>query len=206
MLDSSAARRWAPLQLIFIFSLRAPSLSAQVTLKQIAVPSPDAPATAPPTFVSATPKTSARIPEGTEIRVQLEELLSSATAQAGDTFTITTVDQVQLADGTVIPSGYRGKGEVSQAHRREMLGKAGELDIRLDYIRIGDTRVRLRANKSSQGRSNLTTTVVLSLLVTPLFLLVHGHEMVIPRGTPVTGYVDEDATIALPIAPPPKDD
>jgi hypothetical protein len=138
--------------------------------------------------------------------VRFEEELSSATAQAGDTFSISTDDEIHLDDGTVIPAGYRGKGEVSEAHKKEMLGKAGELKVSLDYVRIGDVRVHLRANKSGEGQNTLTTTIVLTVLLTPLFLMHHGHEIVFPKGTTVTAYVDEDTTIPLPVAPPPKAD
>src|SRR5690348_8005343 len=43
-----------------------------------------------------------RIPEGTEVRVHFNEQLSSATAAAGDTFSITTDDPISLPDGTVL--------------------------------------------------------------------------------------------------------
>ena len=89
-----------------------------------------------------------RIPEGTEVRVRLDEQLSSATSSSGDTFSISTDEDIRLADGAVIPSGYRGRGEVTAAHKKEMLGKAGEISVRLDYIRIGDVRVHLRAAKN----------------------------------------------------------
>lgn len=141
--------------------------------------------------------------EGTPIRIRLEDQLSSATNHAGDEFTISTDEDIDLADGTVIAAGYRGRGEVVDAHKKEMLGKPGELDIKLDYVRIGNTRVHLRAIKSGEGRSGQTTTIVLSFLLTPLFLMHHGANVVFPRGQTVTAYVDEDTTILLPAPAPP---
>ena len=140
------------------------------------------------------------------MKLRLEDQLSSASATAGDTFAISTDEEIRLPDGTVIPAGFRGKGEVTEAHKKGMLGKAGELSVRLDYVRIGDVRVHLRADKSAEGKNSVTTTVVLTLLITPLFLMHHGHEIVFPKGQLITGYIDQDTDIPLPIPEPPKGD
>jgi len=174
---------------------------AQVTPVPVAVVIPSVPQP-----IVAVVNATEKLPEGTEIKVRLDQALSSATAVAGDTFAISTVEEIRLPNGTVIPAGYRGKGTVTAAEKRGMLGKAGQLDVSLDYVRIGEVRVHLRANKGGEGKSGVTTTIVLSLLITPLFLMHHGHEMVFPKGQVVTTYVDDDATIALPLAPAPKDD
>ena len=78
------------------------------------------PLTAPaPPLTEAPPpaRTSVRIPEGTEVRVQFDEQLSSATASSGDTFSISTDEDIRLSDGTIIRAGYRGKGEVTSADK-----------------------------------------------------------------------------------------
>jgi hypothetical protein len=150
------------------------------------------------------PVASVRVPEGTEIHVHLREPLSSASANAGDTFSIVSDEEIRLKDGTVIPAGYSGKGEVLQAEKSGMLGKPGQLSIRLDYLKIGDVHVHLRANKTNEGKSNVTTMVVTTVLLTGFGLFIHGHSMVFPKGQPITAYVDDDAVLTLPIAPPPQ--
>ena len=67
---------------------------------------------------------------------------------------------------------------------------------------IGETKVHLRANKSQDGKSN-QTTIVLSLLISPLFLLVHGKDATIPKGQVIVGYVDTDVALPSPFAAPP---
>jgi hypothetical protein len=47
---------------------------------------------------------------------------------------------------------------------------------------------------------------VLTLFVSVFFLMHHGHDAVIPKGTPIVAYVDEDADVPLPIPSPPPDD
>jgi hypothetical protein len=193
------------MSLVVALSLVSSPSLAQVSLRDLAEPAaPPRANSAPPSRRVAPGKTSERIAEGTEVRVRLEEQLSSATNAAGDTFSISTDEEIELADGVVIPAGFRGKGEVVEAHKKEMLGKAGELAIRLDYVRIGSIRVHLRANKAGQGRSGLTTALVLSFIVTPLFLMHHGADLVFPRGQAITAYVDEDVDIPLPIPSSPR--
>ena len=146
---------------------------------------------------------NARLTEGEEVNFALDDALSSATSAEGDKFSITTTSPLKLADGTVIPAGYHGRGEVSSVEKRGMMGKAGQLSVRLEYVMIGDTKVPLRASKSQEGKSNQTTTIVLSLLVTPLFLLMHGKDATIPKGQAIVGYVDTNVEVATPVAPPP---
>jgi hypothetical protein len=170
-------------------------------------PSP-APPAAPPAAVATDPTPApaapahVRLREGTEVRFTLGEALSSATSAEGDEFEITTSDPIDLGNGITIPAGFRGRGEVTSVEKKGMMGKAGQLSVRLDYMRIGDTKVRLRSNQSHEGKSNQTNAIVLSLLVTPLFLLMHGKDATIPKGQAVTGYVDDDADISLPALPP----
>lgn len=159
---------------------------------------------APPVAPAAAPIAhSVRVPEGTQVRVRLEEPLSSATSTTGDVFSITTDEPITLADGTVIPAGYRGKGEVSAAEKNGMMGKAGQLNIRLNYVSIGAVHMHLRATKGAEGANAVTSTVVLTVLFGPIGLLKHGHNVVIPKGQTLVGYVDGDTDIVLPVAPPP---
>ena len=149
--------------------------------------------------------TTAKIPEGTEMLIRFNDRLSSATNSAGDKFSISLDDQIKLADGTVIPAGYAGRGEVTEADKKGFMGKAGELNIRIDYLRIGDARIRLRASKGNEGKGAMGTTIALTLLFGPLGLLKRGHDVEITPGQTITAYVDQDAEVALPLAPPPRD-
>jgi hypothetical protein len=153
-----------------------------------------------PTFASAA---TVRIPEGAEVSIRFDDKLSSASNTEGDQFSISLEDDIALSDGTVIKPGYRGKGEVTGAHKKGYMGKAGELNVRLNYIRIGDTRVRLRASKGSEGKGAMGATIALTVLFGPLGLLKRGHDIEIKEGQTITAFVDQDADIETPVAPPP---
>jgi len=116
-------------------------------------------------------------------------------------FAFRTTESIRLSDGTVLPEGYRGRGEVTDVEKKGMLGKAGHLNIRLDYLAVGDVHVHLRRSTGVEGKSGVGTTIALALIVSPLFLMHHGAEAVILKGQAMTAFVDEDTTIAYP--PPP---
>ena len=178
-----------------------PAPAPRALIQTAPIPAPPA---APAPALSA--PGSVKMPEGTEIQLRLGERLSSATAAVGDTFEIISDEQVTLADGTILPAGYSGRGEVTVAERNGMLGKSGQLGIRVNYLKVGTVRVHLRANKSGEGKSGVTNTVVVTVLFGPLGLLVHGHSIVYPKGQPITAYVDQDTQIDRPLAPPPRAD
>jgi hypothetical protein len=158
----------------------------------------------PPVAPAAPPTpTTIKVPEGTEVHLHLAEQLSSATANAGETFSIVTDQEITLPDGTVLPAGYSGKGEITQVEKAGMLGKPGSISIRLIYMKVGGVHVRLRSNRSGEGKSNVTAMVVTTVLLTGLGLFIRGHSFVFPKGQPLVGYVDDDFTLPLPIAPPP---
>ena len=92
-----------------------------------------------------------KVPEGAEVRVKLGERLSSATSAEGDTFSFVLEEPIELPDGSVVPAGYVGRGEVVQVDKAGMVGKPGQLNVRLEYLKIGSTHVRLRANKGGQS-------------------------------------------------------
>lgn len=146
---------------------------------------------------SITPATL-HIPEGTELSIKFDDDVSSASATVGDEFTIESVDPVTLPDGQVLPAGLKGVGEVTAAHKRGMMGKGGELSVRLDYLRLGSAHIRLRGAKGGSGKDSTGATVALVVLFGPLGLLKHGHEMTINKGQKVVAYVDQDIDVPLP--------
>lgn len=145
-----------------------------------------------------------KLAEGTEIKVTFDQTISSATNVQGDTFTISLADPINLGNGVVIPAGFKGRGEVSAAEKRGMMGRGGELNVRLEYIRIGETRVPLRGNRASEGANSTGSTIALTVLFGPLGLLKRGKDITINSGQTITAFVDGDVMIETPVAAPPK--
>jgi len=144
------------------------------------------------------PASTLHIAEGTQFSIKFAQEVSSASAVVGDEFAIETVDSVTMADGRVLPAGLIGVGEVTAAHKRGMMGKAGELSVRLDYLKVGAQHVHIRGARGGSGKDSTGTTVALVVLFGPLGLLKHGHEMTIERGQRVVAYADQDIDVVLP--------
>ena len=146
-----------------------------------------------------------KVPEGTELRMRLEEPLSSKTANQGDRFSVSLIEDVRLADGMVLKAGYRGVGEVTEARGNGMLGKAGKLNVTLNYLKVGDERIRLRANKAAKGDNRTGTQVVTFVFLGVFAGFIKGKDVSIPKGTQLTAYTDEEKVLQTPLAPPPND-
>lgn len=153
-----------------------------------------------PNLASAT---TVKVPEGTEFPMRLEDALASKTSKEGDRFTVTLMDDVKLAEGVILRAGYRGVGEIVDAQKNGMLGKTGKLNIRLNYLKVGDERIRLRAAKSVQGDHNTGAQVVTVVLVGVFAGFIKGKNTTIPKGTLITAYSDQDSTLETPLPPPP---
>lgn len=145
------------------------------------------------------------VPEGTEFSMRLEEALSSSTATEGDRFTISLDEDVELPDGTVLRAGYRGVGEVVEARDNGMLGKSGKLNVRLVYLKVGDERIRLRANKGAKGDVRVGATVATVILFWPAAPFIKGKDVSIKKGTRLTAYADQDVELPSPLPTPPED-
>jgi hypothetical protein len=183
-----------------VATLVALSVGTAAVAQPVATGTAAAPAAAPAPAVTAI-----KVPEGTEFVVRLEDNLSSKTTQEGERFTITLLEDVRLADGTLLKAGYRGVGEVVEARKTGMMGKTGKIGIRVSYIKVGDQRIRLRAAKSAQGDHRTGAQVVTVVLVGVFAGFIKGKNTQIPKGTQFSAFADQDTTLQLPLTPPPAD-
>ena len=157
------------------------------------------PAASPPI---ATAARVIHIPEGTPVKIRFEETITSKTAKAGDEFAVSLDEPIQLDNGVVIPATFKGVGEVMSAERHGFVGKAGQLNVQLDYIKVGDKRLHLRSHQGGEGKGSLGAAVALTVLFGPLGLLARGADITIPAGQKVTAYVETDTDIVLPTSTP----
>ena len=69
------------------------------------------------------------LPEGTKLRVRMEQTISSATAEEGQVVELLVTDAVRTGDAVVIAEGARVTGTVTQALEKRRMGRAGKLDF-----------------------------------------------------------------------------
>lgn len=165
-------------------------------------PAQSAPAAQPAPAVAVQ---SIKVPEGTEFRMRLEDAISSESAQEGDRFTISLDEDVPLSDGTVLRSGYRGVGEVVAASKNGAFGKKGKLNLRLEYVKVGDQRIRLRGQKASTGDGRVGAQIVGVVFIGVFAGFIKGKNTTIPKGTKVNAFSDQDVVLQGPLPPPPTD-
>ena len=96
----------------------------------------------------------------------------------------------------VAKEGSKAFGEVTNAKKAGMMGKAGELNVRLDYVKVGDSKIKLRGTKAKEGESGQTGAIVLTVLFGPIGLIKHGKDIDVKQGTALKAFVSDD--IALP--------
>src|SRR5215472_6577848 len=104
------------------------------------------------------------LPEGTKIRVRLDQNITSATAEEGQTVEFSVTDPVRVGDTVVISEGARVTGVITQAHEKRRLGRAGKLDFSIDRVRTVDNQwipLRYTVTKKS-GQSHALRTGILT--------------------------------------------
>jgi hypothetical protein len=142
----------------------------------------------------ATSKVSLK--EGTEIKLRFADDLSSKTASEGDPVNLILDEDIKIGNVVVAKSGCKAVGTITNAKKAGMMGKAGELNMRLEHLTVGDDKVRLRGSKGKEGQGKEGTAVALTVLFGPIGLIKHGKNVEVKAGTPLTAYVDD--TVSLP--------
>lgn len=155
-----------------------------------------APAQTPP----AAPPDKVILKEGTDVKLKFAQELSSKTASEGDPVNFILAEDLTVGNIVVAREGAKGVGTVTTAKKAGMMGKGGELNVRLEYLKVGDTKVRLRGTKNKAGDDKTGTAVALTVLFGPIGLIKHGKDIVVKEGTPLAAFVDDDARLAPIIA------
>jgi hypothetical protein len=133
--------------------------------------------------------------EGDQVPLIFANDLNSKTAADGDTVEFVLDDDLKVGDTIVVPKGAHALANVTNVKRAGMMGKPGELNVQLQYLVAGDTRIRIRGTKGREGQSATGATVALTVLFGPIGLIKHGKEVDMPAGTPLVAYVDQDASL-----------
>jgi hypothetical protein len=139
-----------------------------------------------------------KIPDGTIVRLAITEGLDSATNEVNDTVRLEAVEDVKVGDVIAVPKGSAGVGHVTDVDKKKRMGRGGKLNFTVDYVKAADgSNLRLRASSSAKGKEKTGTVIATTVLVSPLFLLMHGKDVKVPKGTEFNAYVDGDREVAF---------
>ena len=141
--------------------------------------------------------------EGAPIKLRLGRTMSSKDAKTGETVDFEVLEDVKVGSVIVAPRGGLALGTVTNAKPSGRMGKGGKLDINIDYLRLTNgEKVALRAVKETKGGSHtgaMTGAIVASAILffpaAPFFLFMKGKNIIIPKGTEITAYVNGDSSL-----------
>lgn len=145
---------------------------------------------APPADQPAAPKLILK--DGTDVQLKFAQDLTSKTATEGDPVSLVLDQDLKVGDVVVVKAGAKAVGTITHSKKAGMMGKGGELNMRLEYLIAGDTRVKLRGSKGKEGEGKEGATVALTVLFGPIGLIKHGKNVEIKDGTPLLAYLDEN--------------
>jgi hypothetical protein len=179
------------------------STSSLAVAQSAPAPAQAAPATAQnpqPTQQQAQAAEPAKLilKEGMDVKLKFAQDLSSKTAAEDDPVNLILDEDLKVGDVIVAKAGAKALGTVTHVKKAGMMGKAGELNMRLEYVIVGDARMKLRGTKGKEGQGKEGTAVALTVLFGPLGLIKHGKNVEIKEGTPLAAYVDQDFTVPAP--------
>ena len=153
------------------------------------------------------------LPEGTRVRVRLEQTISSATAEEGQSVNLSVADDVKIGDTIVVPQGSTCVGTITSAVPKRRMGRTGKLDFSMErVVAVDGTSIPLRYSPTKkEGGSKAGTTGALTAgaaivfwPAAPVFLLMKGKDVTINRGIVFNVFTDQRFTLnpkAVTIAP-----
>jgi hypothetical protein len=130
------------------------------------------------------------------MKLKLRDKITSKTAVEGDSVNLILDQDLKVGDITVARAGSVAVGTISHASKAGMLGRPGDLGLRLEYLKADDSSVRLRGTKGKQGKGKEGTAVALTVLFGPIGLIKHGRNAELKEATSLVAYVDQDTELA----------
>ena len=148
----------------------------------------------------------AAIPEGTLVHLALLKELKSGGNKGGEDVPF-EVSQDVYGPGHVllIAASTPAFGKIQESSRRGFFGKSGKLKFTIDYILAPDkTHILLRSDPQLvRGRDNRTTAIATAILLSPIAILINGHDVSVKKGELFTMYVNAPTLAQSAAAPAP---
>lgn len=140
------------------------------------------------------------LPEGTKVRVRLEQALSSATAEEGQPVQLSVTEDVKVGETVAVSQGASCVGTITQALPKRRMGRTGKLDFSIERCSAIDGNavpLRYTVNKkeggSHAGRTGALTAgaAIIFWPAAPVFLLMKGKDVTVNKGVVVDVFTDQ---------------
>jgi hypothetical protein len=121
---------------------------------------------------------------GTPVHLVLGKTISSATAHVGDVVELQVTEEVAVDGLTVIPSGAKAVGIVTEVETKKRLGHGAKLGLSINFVRLSASeKVPVRSFQDSSGSDTLVG------VTRPA---ASGKDVSFAQGTEFMAYVDGD--------------
>lgn len=123
---------------------------------------------------------------GTPVHLLLSKTISSASAHVGDVVDLQVAEDVTVDGLTVIPSGAKAVGIITEVEAKKRLGHGAKLGLSINFVRLtgsGSEKVPVRSFQDSSGSDTLAG------VTRPVSA---GKDVSFAQGTEFMAYVDGD--------------
>jgi hypothetical protein len=128
--------------------------------------------------------------DGTPARLRLNRTVSSATAHEGDVVDFEVTEPVVVQGMVAIPKGSLAFGHVSKVEPKRRFGRAGELEISVDSVRLGDGGTATLRATSQEGENQMHGgRLAATVAASPVLVWVKGKNVQFERGVEITAYI-----------------
>lgn len=141
---------------------------------------------------------------GTEVPLVTREELTTRKKKlrVGQRFQMEVSSNVEANGVIVIPAGTPAVGEITEVRNKGMWGKSGYVGARAVSLRIGDRTIRLTGTFDDKGVTGTGGVVASAVLIPLAGFFTTGTSAMIPTGSAVKAFLDEDIAFRAVAAQP----
>jgi hypothetical protein len=141
------------------------------------------------------PAATLLVHDGDPIELKVIKEVTSKTAKAGDPVFVELAQDIKVGDVVVARAGSHGMGEVIWAQKAGFIGMPGELEVRLDYLIMGEKKIYLRGTAQPEGGAGRQAGAAVLTFTGGVGLFIKGKQMVLPEGTVLKADLGQDAKL-----------
>jgi hypothetical protein len=131
---------------------------------------------------SAPARPTVLLREGTEVSLKLAQDVNSRAAKPNEPIELALAEDLTVGDLIVAKSGSRALGTVIHAKKPDFWGEAGEVNIRITFLKAGASKVPLRGAAGEVGTR---------------YIVIRASQAILKTGTLLKAYVAEDTSIVI---------
>ncbi len=122
------------------------------------------------------------LPEGAEVSLKLAQDVNSRAAKPNEPVELALAEDLKVGALVVAKAGSRALGTVVHAKKPDFWGEAGEVNIRITFLKAGTTKVPLKGSAGEVGTR---------------YIVIRGSQAILKTGTLLKAYVAEDTQVRI---------